>query len=384
MNPNEESLISAYLDGELDPPRRMKVEAALLADPKLAERLQELSCVRGFVSGLPRPTVHHDVSGQVLARIEQLPQVRLRRFVRESLQSPRRVGLFAGVAAALVMAVAIPLVRHNSEQEKDFRNPSSPSVVTVPQRETKPSPRPESLPELKPSPATVVAADRNETKPIVTPPRSLAPSDVERRAGKDQETLAGVLDRPGVRRLLLYVDSLDSRTLNHVESALQKTHRTHSFRARQRVAQSIVIDPSLPNEAVVYTVVLTDHERSALERNLDAVVEVEPEGEDQPQPELLTRLTEVEDLKIFDFPSHAEPVKLNALRSTPVQSPASPLGHVVDLDPGVTAGSPLRVNPRTVFKDRTPKTPAAPSVPKVPEDEEGTVYLVWVTTRPRA
>ena len=51
MNPNEESLISAYLDGELDPPRRMKVEAALLADPKLAERLQELSCVRGLRFG---------------------------------------------------------------------------------------------------------------------------------------------------------------------------------------------------------------------------------------------------------------------------------------------------------------------------------------------
>ena len=52
MNVIDDSLISAYLDGELDPPRRLTVETALLNDPKLSERLNELSCVRGFVSGV--------------------------------------------------------------------------------------------------------------------------------------------------------------------------------------------------------------------------------------------------------------------------------------------------------------------------------------------
>ncbi|MBX6314748.1 MAG: zf-HC2 domain-containing protein, partial [Isosphaeraceae bacterium] len=46
MNLDDESLLSAYLDGELDPARRLAVEAALLSRPQLAARLQDLARVR--------------------------------------------------------------------------------------------------------------------------------------------------------------------------------------------------------------------------------------------------------------------------------------------------------------------------------------------------
>jgi hypothetical protein len=56
---------------------------------------------------------------------------------------------------------------------------------------------------------------------------------------------------------------------------------------------------------------------------------------------------------------------------------------VVDLDPGETVGSPLRVQPGTIFPNRTSrKTSDAPPSPK-PSKDKGTVYLVWVTTRPK-
>lgn len=377
MNLIDDSLISAYLDGELDPSRRLTVEAALLNDPKLGERLNELSCVRGFVSGLPRPTVNHDVSGQVLARIDQLPQVRLRRFLRESLRSPRRLGFAASLAATLAMVVSIPFIQQNSDQNKDLRSGTPKPTVAIHTPETKPPSPPTAEPT---TPAAIVAIANRDTAPMHARPRSPVPSKAERQAGKDQETLTGVLDRPGVRRILLYVDSLDSRTLDHVESALQKTHRTHPFRARQRVAQSIVIDPTQPNEAVVYTVVLTEPERATLEANLDESLSIVTESDDRPTPELLTRLTEVGELRIMDSPAAPGPIRLNALRTDPEPTAASRLGQVMEVDPGETAGSPLRIHPFTVFNDRPPKNPA----PLPVSEEQGTVYLVWVTTRPRS
>jgi hypothetical protein len=376
MNLHDESFLTAYLDGELETPHRLKVEAALLADPKLAERLQELSYVRGAVSNLPRPTVSHDVSGQVLASIDNLPQVRLRRFVRSSLRSPRRVGLAAGLAAALLMLVTIPVVLQSKNPQTDLRHVVSTPPVHVPPDETKPAPKPLVPEESVPPPdAPLVAV---APSPAVTPVRALAPSNVERREGEDRAALTEVLDNPGVRRLLLYVDSLDSRTLDHVETALQKTHRTHPFRARQRVAQSIVVDPSLPNEAVVYTVVLTEPERESLEARLEASLQIEPESDTTPPPELVARLTEAGDLKVWPSPARTEPAPIQAVRTIP--APGS--GQVVDLDPGETVGSPLRVHPRTIFKNRAPKEPVVPPTPKEPESK-GTVYLVWVTTRPR-
>jgi hypothetical protein len=377
MNLHDETFLTAYLDGELATPHRLKVEAALLADPKLAERLQELSHVRGLVSNLPRPTVDHDVSGQVIASIDNLPQVRLRRFVRSSLRSPRRVGLAAGLAAVLMILITIPVALQNKNNQKGLRQDGPIPVVHASPDETKPTPL---VPEKSVTPEIPLVAVA--PTPTVAPIAPLAPSEAERREGEDREALTDVLDKPGVRRLLFYVDSLDSRTLDHVEEAFQKTHRTHPFRARQRVAQSIVIDPSLPNEAVVYTVVLTEPERESLEAQFEAMLQVEPESVAPSPPELVARLTEVGDLKVWDTPSHAEPAPIQAVRSVP--APAAPrAGPVVDLDPGETVGSPLRVHPGTLFPNRTPrKSSDAPTSPK-PSKDKGTVYLVWVTTRPR-
>ncbi len=55
MNLDDESLLSAYLDGELDAEGRSAVEAALLSDAGLSDRLRELSAVRDLIAGLPRP-----------------------------------------------------------------------------------------------------------------------------------------------------------------------------------------------------------------------------------------------------------------------------------------------------------------------------------------
>ncbi|HHS97901.1 MAG TPA: hypothetical protein ENK08_08390 [Chloroflexi bacterium] len=49
-----DELLSAYLDGELNPKERARLEARLAADPDLRERLEELRRTIALVRGLPR------------------------------------------------------------------------------------------------------------------------------------------------------------------------------------------------------------------------------------------------------------------------------------------------------------------------------------------
>lgn len=69
MSQFDETLLSAYLDGELDPESSRRVEEATQADPRLDRLLRELSQARGLVAGLHRPPEAPDVSGAVVHRI---------------------------------------------------------------------------------------------------------------------------------------------------------------------------------------------------------------------------------------------------------------------------------------------------------------------------
>ena len=73
MTLDDESLLSAYLDGELDPARRLMVENALLENAGLAERLQELAATRTMLASLPRSVLTQDLSTAVLAALPTRP-----------------------------------------------------------------------------------------------------------------------------------------------------------------------------------------------------------------------------------------------------------------------------------------------------------------------
>src|SRR4051812_37648959 len=66
---DSESLLTAYLDGELDPARRSSIATALSSDPDLAEQLRRLSSVRGLVAGLSRPALPADLSAAIAGRM---------------------------------------------------------------------------------------------------------------------------------------------------------------------------------------------------------------------------------------------------------------------------------------------------------------------------
>ena len=69
MTIDDESFLTAYMDGQLDAEQHQRVEAAVAASPHLAEKLRGLSTVRDMVAGLP----HNgwvDVSSRVVQEIE--------------------------------------------------------------------------------------------------------------------------------------------------------------------------------------------------------------------------------------------------------------------------------------------------------------------------
>lgn len=69
MSLNDESLLSAFLDGELDEPTRQQVESAVRSDPRLARKLREMMQVRDLVAGLSRPGSSEWTCAQVMAEI---------------------------------------------------------------------------------------------------------------------------------------------------------------------------------------------------------------------------------------------------------------------------------------------------------------------------
>ncbi|MDZ4819750.1 MAG: zf-HC2 domain-containing protein [Planctomycetota bacterium] len=70
MVPADE-MISAYLDGELEPQQQRLVEAQLAASPDLRQLLEELQSVRKSLSLLPRLSLDADFAERVLRRAER-------------------------------------------------------------------------------------------------------------------------------------------------------------------------------------------------------------------------------------------------------------------------------------------------------------------------
>ena len=106
-----DELLSGYLDDELGPKDRARVEAALAEDPAVAARLADLAAVSGAVRGaLERAADEVDFAGFADRVVERLPpfrppwRERMRVAVSEWL-AYRRPALVAGAVAAMFLVV---------------------------------------------------------------------------------------------------------------------------------------------------------------------------------------------------------------------------------------------------------------------------------------
>lgn len=260
----DESILSAYLDGELEPRQVRKVERAIAANPVVSEMLDDLRAVRAMVSGLSRPS-SPDLAPDVLA---SLP---LRSPGRSERLFTRRVMTYAaaGVSAAAALLLAwLPL--HQAGPAVALRPGAIPGVL-------KPIPHPEA-PSIVDASAkdSPVVADRDPTRgdgSSIPAGRTDVPAGVaEPRLanvdGDDAETarVHRLLDDPQLHRVFLVTDRVDRSLEPEVASLVERTTRQDYLKFT--VAQGIVIDPKHPGKATVFAMVLDHSELDAFRSRL--------------------------------------------------------------------------------------------------------------------
>lgn len=94
-----EDLLSAYLEGELDGPRKAEVEAHLASCPECALLLEAMRDARGALASLPEI----EPSPDLLRRLYAIPERKKRfRLVRDFLLRPSLQPVFAGATGLMV------------------------------------------------------------------------------------------------------------------------------------------------------------------------------------------------------------------------------------------------------------------------------------------
>jgi hypothetical protein len=330
MSLEDESLLSAYLDGELEESEHRSVEESIRSDLTLAGKLRDLRAVRLAVSGLSRPT-GPGVSELVLRLLaDRTPRRRPWRVSHVGLS--RLAAAAVGAAAGLLFLVLIPW---------------SPRKVEIPGRvsdggfksagEKTPSAE---LPVEDPRTGRLVVDSsaagpgRNSELPAARVSGPTSPSEPADPARADAQRARELLDDPRLRHVFLVTDVIDDPARNKLPTVLEESTQ-HEF-YRITVTQGIVIDPKHPGEATVYALVLEDRQLGALRNRLRHIFTENLEERDL-EPEIVAQLADIG--QVVSLPPHPLPELIQsptplrmALRRdgepTPEQERSSPnVGH---------------------------------------------------------
>jgi anti-sigma factor RsiW len=259
MTFNDETLLSAYLDGELEPDERSLIESALLDDPELARRLRELGAVHDLVAGLPRPVLPVDLAGDVGSRIGPGP-VRFWPGLRAG-GHVFAVRATWGLAAAASVLVALGLaLRHEPPARQAAPAPLSRPV------ETARAPESESVPAVDRAPAAPTGPAAPRLARRTSDPGATARKQREAAAANE---IRALLDSPQLRRVFIVTDVIGGDSSGRVEELVQRTPRTEARYGRITVSQGIVIDPLHPQKATVFALVLNEQELKLFQKKLE-------------------------------------------------------------------------------------------------------------------
>ncbi len=398
MNLDDDSILTAFLDGELEPSRHLRVEAALLSSPRLAARLRELTLVRDAVRGLSRPRVPGDLAPAVLSAIEEADALRRRRLASRSLVRRRLLVLapLSAVAAALLVAWSLHgLTQHETVARLE---PDRLGASTAPPELAPPESGPVAegaVAEASPTPDVAADAEATAPEPPVSTVAAVAAPDRQREAKVqvDQERFLQILGTMEIQRFLVEVDSLGGENVDRVEEAIVSTPRSYARHARFHVLQGLALDPAHPGEAMVFAVVLDDVELANFRENLGRKFPGADLAATPIRPGLVAQLAESEPLEVIEGKPSGSLVAHDEGRPDPVairSDDRDATGRVADMPPFPATG-PL---PR----GREVGSPGPRSaVAEVPAIDDGTghpdghdsrpgreplVYLVWLEKRP--
>jgi hypothetical protein len=307
MSSGDDTFLSAYLDGQLDSNQQQLVESAMVASPALAENLRGLAVVRELVAGLHRDA-GADVSPAVMRRIRGLNRSR-------SLFSPwrawyaptRRVAAVAGyftLAAGilLIVTVIIALRPRDRGLRAAPRNAidnviadSGPGADGVSTSES--GTRIALNPRITPLKTGTVHSAGLDTRPLAGVRDDVAAVASDGQAAPvDLELARRMLDNPAERRFFYIKDGADGKAQQQVASVVERTTRFGFFKFT--VSQGIVIDPRHPDQATVFTLLVSPKE---LGRLRDQLKEAFPDTiEETPaNPGIVTQLADIGHVQEF-------------------------------------------------------------------------------------
>jgi hypothetical protein len=323
MKLEDESLLSAYIDGQLDPDQHQTVESALSSNPQLAEQLRALTVVRDLVGGLSRD-VSVDVSSLVLERIRPKRSRLLRMPATIPWPASRRrarqaAGLLVIAASMLLVSTValnvFPVLRPQSSQKLIYktvlrsiapRNPGPIRLLPDPDLTKTASSSPSSSNSVGDAPGTVKSSDipgtiaNNDTNDVADP--------------RDLEHVRKLLDSPPkLQRFFLVRDGGNGAARQHVANVVAENTRFGFYQIT--IAHGIVIDPRHPEEATVFAVVVSPTDFDKLKKQLNAGL---PDAiEETPvDPQIMTQLADISQVQASPaFPSVTIPKGSVALRT---------------------------------------------------------------------
>jgi hypothetical protein len=393
MNLEDETLLSAYLDGQLAPDQAHAVESALVSQPEIAEKLRGLASVRDLVAGLSRDfTV--DVSARVDAGIGG-PKPWPARWAKKL--SPRLAGATALAASILLIVLSMaPGLLNFSRRggaEKVMPIAAAPAAPTAPKRaET-----------AEPEAVTALEAARpvsTASVPVVTAKVAVKLDESEVARSRELTHVRQFLDNPQLTRIFWLRDDKDGNAAQQVGSLLEQTTR---FGYHQiTIAQGIVIDPHHPDQATVYALAVDPRELDTLRSRLRAAA---PDAFEDTgaEPAVVTRLADIEEVKTFHDPASVTiPREQLALRresgeipddaapDAPADEPATASHRDRESAPhaGATDAADRAIAPPSSSPaGNLPSGPAASqklaSRPAASNHDDLVVVLIWIS-RPRA
>lgn len=393
MNLEDETLLSAYLDDELDAPRRIEVEAALRSNPRLNQTLRDLSATRDLVAGLRRPAAPADLSAEILSRLAPRQQAGPRRLVSAArrLPGPFLMGAGVSLAAGVVIAVSLampglhrPAPTRGGLDEGGLARLATPKDRRAVELTKEPGPvsrdqgpegsvklgglgrealergnRDEGAPPASPlAPAADEAPKirRREAGPVALADstarkkdalaRSKAEgaaldADSDRELGEEGEArgeLLAMLDRPGVRRMMIVADVIDPQVIEAFDDVVTNARLKHPLQGRVEIGQGVILDPDEPEgRAVIFAMSMDQAERVGL---LEALKEKFPRAlvreDTSTPPDVTTHLAgEVGKFKVFRGEAAAG-LMANQLRPSDMLALKMAPNHGID---GIAAGN---------------------------------------------
>jgi hypothetical protein len=306
MSSDDDTILSAYMDGQLDAGQQQRLESALVASPRLGENLRALSAVRDLVAGLPRDS-GVDVSPAVMRRVRNLGRSPSRLGAnRLRAVWARRIAVGAGsvaMAAAILLMVTVLFSVPGNHGAATASRKAIDNVIA--------DSEPGANTRLTDDRGVSVAVDSGSAalRTAEADSRSLdtvSPADEQRTAEAvaldmsssydDQQLARRMLDSPVERRRFVVRNGADGKTQQQVASVVERTSRFGFFKIT--VSQGIVIDPRHPDEATVFALLVSPKELGRLRDQLKNAIPDAVE-ESHADSEIVTQLADIGRVKQF-------------------------------------------------------------------------------------